>query len=231
MIIPGLALGLVSSFHCVGMCGPIAFVLPVQGLSPAKKLPGILLYNFGRVFTYTLLGLFFGLIGQRIFIAGFQQWFSVLMGVLILIMMLSFRLKKKLLHVPVIDRASLKLQAFIVHSLHKQQRFTLFTIGAANGLLPCGMVYFAVAGALATGSVEGSTAFMAAFGLGTMPLMILLSQFGVILSLTARNFMKKLVPYFLASMAVLLILRGLNLNIPYISPFFSNHSADNISCH
>ena len=125
----------------------------------------------------------------------------------------------------------MQLQQFIGKYIQRKQLYGMFLIGAANGLLPCGMVYFAIAGALAAGSIASGVAFMASYGLGTMPLMIMLSYFGFMINLSVRNTMKKMVPYFVATMAVLLILRGMNLGIPYISPYFENTSGKVISCH
>src|SRR3954453_20606251 len=89
LLISALGLGLVSSFHCVGMCGAIAFSLPVQGMSPVKKTGGILLYNMGRISVYSLLGLLFGLLGRQMYIAGLQQWFSIAAGILIIVVVLN----------------------------------------------------------------------------------------------------------------------------------------------
>ena len=94
----------------------------------------------------------------------------------------------------------------------------LFLIGLLNGLLPCGLVYMAVAGALATGNIIYSSLFMACFGLGTLPAMLAMSFAGNFITLSSRNTIKKLVPYIVGIMGILLILRGLNLDIPYISP-------------
>ena len=231
LVLSGIALGLISSFHCVGMCGAIAFSLPIHYLPSHKKLIGILLYNFGRVVTYSLLGLIFGFIGRQVYLSGFQQWFSISIGVLILLILLQSILQKKILHLRFFDKANMQLQQFIGKYIQRKQLYGMFLIGAANGLLPCGMVYFAIAGALAAGSIASGVAFMASYGLGTMPLMIMLSYFGFMINLSVRNTMKKMVPYFVATMAVLLILRGMNLGIPYISPYFENTSGKVISCH
>lgn len=231
LFLSGIALGLISSFHCVGMCGPIAFSLPLHYLPPHKKLTGILLYNFGRAGVYALLGLFFGFIGRQIFLGGFQQWFSIILGVLILLVLIQSLFRKAFLHFNFLQKANNQLQLFIGRYIQKKQLYGIFLIGAANGLLPCGMVYFAIAGALATGSVLNGVSFMVAFGLGTMPFMILLSYFGFVISISARNTVKRIIPYFIATMGILLILRGMNLGIPYISPFLSNSAASTISCH
>lgn len=231
VILSGLVLGLISSFHCVGMCGPIAFSLPVHYLPSARKLIGILLYNIGRVVTYSLLGLFFGYVGRQIFLQGFQQWFSIILGLIILLVLLQSIITKKFLHLNFFDKINIQLQQFIGKYIRQKQLYGMFLIGIANGLLPCGMVYFAIAGALATGSITGGVVFMALYGLGTMPFMILLSYFGFMISISVRNTMKKIVPYFVAAMAVLLILRGMNLGIPYISPYFENTSGKAVICH
>ena len=107
----------------------------------------------------------------------------------------------------------------------------MYILGLANGLLPCGMVYFAITGALAAGSVNGGVLFMAAFGAGTFPAMFALSFFGSMISLQARNQMRKAVPFVMLVMGLLLVLRGLNLNIPYISPYLQANSPDAVSCH
>lgn len=231
VFISGLVLGAVSSFHCIGMCGPIALTLPLQHLSPDKKLAGILLYNFGRVVTYSLLGLFFGFAGRQIYLGGFQQWFSIVLGCIILLGLVVSFISKKKYRLRFLDKANLQLQLFIGKYLRKRQLYAMFLIGAANGLLPCGMVYFAIAGALATGSITGGVIFMASFGLGTIPFMLLLPYFGIMVNVSVRNSIKKVIPYVIATMAVILILRGMNLGIPYLSPYLENSAARVIPCH
>lgn len=231
ILLSGLALGAISSFHCIGMCGPLALALPLQYLPPYQKVTGIFLYNIGRVFTYSLLGLFFGFVGRQIYLGGLQQWFSICIGCIILIGVIHPLLFKKQYRLQFIDAANLKLQQFIGKYILQKQLYGLFLIGAANGLLPCGMVYFAIAAALATGSVEGGVAFMAFFGLGTIPLMLSLSYFGFMIGISVRRNIQKAVPFLIATMAILLILRGMNLGIPYVSPHFDNAAARAISCH
>jgi hypothetical protein len=215
----------------MGMCGPLVFALPLQHLPASKRLLGAMMYHFGRVLTYVLMGVFFGFVGHKFFVAGFQQIFSIILGVIILLMLVSFSLNKKFLHLKFIDKLTVKIQQFIVVNMQRKNYSSLFAVGAANGLLPCGMVYFAIAGSLATGSIQNGSFFMLSFGLGTLPLMILLTQFGFLINISARNTIKKVVPFFIAGMGVLLILRGLNLGIPYVSPHFDNTAAAAVSCH
>ena len=231
LIITGFLLGTVSSFHCVGMCGPIALSLPVQYLAPQQKTIGIFLYNIGRITVYSLLGLLFGFVGRQVYLGGFQKGFSIVLGGLLLLILLQSMLKKKLLPDKFLNKPTLKLQQFIMRYMQQKKLYGLFILGAANGLLPCGMVYFAVTGAMATGSVTGGVLFMAAFGTGTFPAMFALSFFGSMISLKARNMMKRAVPYVMLSMGILLILRGLNLNIPYISPFIPGASQNTVRCY
>jgi sulfite exporter TauE/SafE len=231
LIVSGFVLGILSSFHCVGMCGPIALVLPVHTLPSGKKLAGILVYNTGRVVTYSLLGLFFGFAGRQIYLGGLQQWFSIILGCSILTALIISLVTGKARRWGLGQKVLRGLQTIIGKYIRRKQLYSLFIIGTANGLLPCGMVYFAIAGALATGSLGGGVIFMASFGLGTIPFMVMLCYFGQLISISARNSIKKTVPWLMASLAILLILRGMNLGIPYVSPFFDNAAARTISCH
>lgn len=230
LLISGFLLGIVSSFHCVGMCGPIAFALPVSLLPAHKKLIGLILYHAGRIGIYTALGVFFGFVGRQFFLAGGQQVFSIVLGALILFILLQSILSSKKIRIPLFDQFQQQLQAFIGNYIRKKQLYAMFFLGMANGLLPCGMVYLAITGALAAGSISGGIGFMAAFGMGTVPALLLLSLFGTAIGLKARNSMKRAIPYFVAVMGMLLILRGLNLNIPYVSPLLNNSAAHAISC-
>jgi sulfite exporter TauE/SafE len=231
LFISALALGAISSFHCVGMCGAIAFSIPTQGLSSVKKVTGILLYNFGRITTYSILGLLFGLVGRQISLAGFQQWFSIVAGIIILMIVIQSFLKKPVFHLPGYNKMYAFISQLISKFIGKPSLGSIYLLGVANGLLPCGLVYMAITGALAAGSVSGATAFMAAYGLGTLPAMFLLSYFGFLISISARNTIRRAVPFVVATMGVLLILRGMNLGIDYISPVMAGAEKSIIICH
>ncbi len=84
MLYTALIFGLLGSFHCVGMCGPIAFLLPVDRTNNFKKLGQIFLYHFGRILAYSILGLVFGLVGKSLNLFGFQQQLSIFIGILML---------------------------------------------------------------------------------------------------------------------------------------------------
>ena len=69
MLWTALVLGLAGSFHCIGMCGPIAFVLPINRSSKTSLFYQIFLYHFGRLLSYSMIGLLFGFIGKGLYLA------------------------------------------------------------------------------------------------------------------------------------------------------------------
>jgi len=217
ILITALILGLMGSFHCVGMCGPIALSLPLRGNNFSQKITGGLLYNLGRSTTYGVMGAIFGMIGQSFQMLGFQQWISVIMG--------SFMIATVLLPFLFKNHLRINLEFFTVplrrgmQKLFKERSYKgLFLIGLGNGLLPCGLVYLAIAGAIGTGTVSLGATFMILFGLGTIPMMLLISLIGNIVTASIRNKMNKVIPYIVVLIGVIFILRGLTLGIPYLSP-------------
>ncbi|MCW3114834.1 MAG: sulfite exporter TauE/SafE family protein [Segetibacter sp.] len=222
LFISALVLGGISSFHCVGMCGAFAFSIPTDNLSHTRKVYAILLYNIGRITTYSIFGLLFGLLGRQISVAGFQQWFSITAGIIVLMVVIQSFFKKPVFHLPGYNKASSLIVKLIARFVGKPSLSSIYLLGVSNGLLPCGLVYMAITGALAAGTVSAATGFMAAYGLGTLPAMFLLSYFRFMVGIAVRNTIRRAVPFVVAAMGVLLILRGMNLNIPYISPAISS---------
>ncbi|HVZ26598.1 MAG TPA: sulfite exporter TauE/SafE family protein [Sediminibacterium sp.] len=230
-LIAGLLLGLVSSMHCVGMCGPLALALPVKRLSAGRKWMGIGWYHAGRILSYSALGMVFGFIGRRFVLSGFQQRLSILLGAGLLLYFLLAIFGRKSANAPGMPWLTERVQQFMVYAMRRQSLQAMFLLGLANGLLPCGMVYFAITGALAAGNVAAGTGFMLAFGLGTFPAMFALALFGNLMGMRARQFFRVLSPYAVGILGILLIIRGLNLNIPYLSPLLPAGSENPISCH
>jgi sulfite exporter TauE/SafE len=223
-----LLLGFLGSFHCVGMCGPIALALPLNRSTRFTKIIGAVLYNFGRVVTYSLLGLLFGLLGKGFVIADYQQFLSIATGSIILILLFTGKINNsKNVFSPLFGFVS-KVKEQLRNQFKKSSNTSLFFIGTLNGLLPCGLVYLGVAGAIATGDGLQGSLFMSLFGLGTIPAMITLSLISDFITLNFRNKMRRVMPVFIVSMALLLILRGMNLGIPYVSPKMSTTEA---KCH
>lgn len=218
LLLTGLVMGGIGSLHCVGMCGPLALAVPVPGGSVQAKLLATLLYNIGRVVTYAVLGAAFGLAGFSLSLFGFQQWLSILAGAAIIVYLLYPQLSFYKKGHERFQGMMARLRSALATLFKKKNYRSVFFIGLLNGLLPCGLVYMAIATSVATGSVGKSSFFMAAFGLGTLPLMWTASFFGHMISFKARTTIRKAYPYILFIMACFLIIRGMGLSIPYLSP-------------
>lgn len=227
----GLAIGVLGSFHCIGMCGPLALSLPINSNRLPVKFLGTGIYNAGRIFTYSMLGMLFGWFGHSIAFFGFQQWLSIGLGTIVLFYLFTRTLTDGRFPVPRwINRYYESIRKSLGKRYGQKGFLSLFLIGLLNGLLPCGLVYIAMAGALATGSILNSIVFMAGFGLGTLPVMWAIAFFGNFMAMSFRTKMRKAYPFVMGVMACLLIMRGLGLGIPYLSPKTGNNSGSAIEC-
>lgn len=204
-----LAIGFFGSFHCVGMCGPIALALPGFKGSGLSFITGRVLYNFGRIVTYTLLGALFGIIGKSIIVAGLQKGLSIFLGMAIIASVLLrssyFNTLKKKSGITYLFE-SLKKQ--IQKQFKKRGFSTLFTIGILNGLLPCGFVYIGLAGSVTTGSFWEGALFMSLFGLGTFPAMMMMAMAPGLISINLRKRINRLIPGLAVLLGIFLIYRG-----------------------
>ena len=227
-----LSLGLVSGLHCMGMCGPIAGALPIQKRTYLTVWAGITGYNLGRISTYMILGGLFGLLGTALITVSLQQNLSIGLGVIFLLSVILPAVGKKT--VPLESwayKAVAKLMGKFKSLFKKNSWESLFFIGVLNGLLPCGMVYLALVGAIATGSWDGGVIYMLLFGVGTLPVMVGVTWAGKFISVSLRNKLKVMVPVIISIMGILFILRGLNLGIPYISPELVPLGEGATECH
>jgi sulfite exporter TauE/SafE len=219
-------IGLFGSLHCVGMCGPLAFAIDSKGENKWVMISQKLGYNFGRTLSYALLGLLIGLLGKQLWIAGVQQAISIITGAIIVFVSLP------------------KIFAFFDFNINFENPFQQhinqligkaislktghFIVGILNGFLPCGFVYLALATAVNTNSVLQSGLFMFFFGLGTIPLM-LTAMLGVNFAKPQlRLQINKVLPVLTICLGFWFILRGLNLDIPYLSVAVVN---DGVICH
>ena len=219
IIILALTIGLTSSLHCVGMCGPIALSLGLNAENKFKFSIRNLTYQLGRVTTYTLLGAFLGIIGESFSFAGLQNYLSIAIGVLMIIMvMIPQFYENGATSLRPINQLMIKVKILLGKYLIKKDSSSLYIVGVLNGLLPCGAVYATLTAAIAMGSVTKSALFMLFFGLGTLPLMFATVLFGNFLSVKQRQTILKILPIITIILGLLFILRGLELNIPFISP-------------
>lgn len=221
-------LGLMGSLHCAGMCGPIALALPSSASNRTAFLVGRGLNQLGRIAVYVLLGVISGLVGKTLVLAGVQQGLSIGLGILMLIAVFTTQLA------PWSSRMTRWVgwvKSSLARYLKQGTPVSLAAMGAMNGLLPCGLVYVACGGAASTGSVGEGMAYMALFGLGTVPMMLSISLAGRSIPMGVRLRLQSVVPACLVLMGTLLILRGLGLGIPYLSPDLSHSSTGCPSCH
>ncbi|SDE47008.1 hypothetical protein SAMN05421636_105189 [Pricia antarctica] len=215
----GLILGLMGSLHCVGMCGPIAFMLPVDQSNSLRKFGQIFIYHFGRLMAYGIIGLVFGLLGKGLYVFGMQQKLSIAIGVLmILVVLIPYKTFNRYNLSKPIYKVISKVKNRLGLALKKKSPDTFLTIGFLNGFLPCGLVYMALFGAIAMGSAVKGSLYMVLFGLGTVPLMTTAIYFSGLLKGGMRQKVQRLIPVFVVVVGVLFILRGWGLGIPYISP-------------
>ncbi|MCH7400673.1 sulfite exporter TauE/SafE family protein [Belliella kenyensis] len=216
MIWTALILGFLGSFHCLGMCGPIALVVSAKDNNPFLR--NKIIYNLGRTITYSLLGVVIGMIGFSLALAGIQQWVSIIMGGVILLMSFFYKRSERIIAQSGLFGAVYKLKSSLGYFLKKGGSPAFFASGLLNGLLPCGMVYIALIASLALQSPILGAVYMFFFGIGTVPMLIGVMVSGKILSLKIRKKLTAALPYFAMFIGVLFIVRGLGLGIHYVSP-------------
>ncbi len=233
MIYTAFIFGLISSLHCIGMCGAIAMMLPVNNVNPTKKAIQIFLYHAGRLTAYGILGLLFGILGKGLYLAGIQQQLSIVMGVLMIIITL---VPEKIFMKYNFSKPVYKAIALVKSNLGKQFKSktlkSFYTIGLLNGFLPCALVYAALFGALAMQNVTHSILYMVLYGLGTVPMMSAVVYISNLLSTPIRSKLQQIIPIVIVCIGILFIIRGLGLDIPYLSPSNMNlFVSPNANCH
>ncbi len=219
LIISAIALGFASGFHCVGMCGPIALSMGLTKKQATNFYLQNLTYQFGRIFTYSLLGAVLGIIGEGFEMAGFQKYLTIAVGILLIVMaVFSFGGKDFASKIPFFSGFLFKVKSNLGRLLQKADYRSRFTTGILNGFLPCAMVYMALTASLASGGIWQGALYMALFGLGTLPFMFAVVLVGNLMNQAFRIKVLKAVPVVMIILGGLFIVRGLELGIPYISP-------------
>ena len=233
MLYSALIFGLISSFHCIGMCGPIAMMLPVDHKNPTKKALQILTYQLGRLTAYSTLGLLFGLMGRGLFLAGMQQRMSIAVGVMMIaIVLIPERIFAKYNFSKPVYKLISKVKTSLGSQFKRKTPDALFTIGLLNGFLPCGLVYAALFGAIAMQNVGLGVTYMFLYGLGTIPLMSAVVYVSNFLTVPFRNKLQKIIPIVTVIIGTLFILRGMGLGIANVSPSSLNLFVQaNANCH
>jgi sulfite exporter TauE/SafE len=209
-------IGLFGSVHCIGMCGPLALSLPSFRHSWWLVVMDKILYNMGRVLTYSFLGLLIGIIGKQLWLSGLQQVVSLLSGLLILVAGFSGIFKARFAGNRLLSPLLTPVRRLLNYALQHQAGHLI--VGLLNGFLPCGFVYLALAGAINTGAPLTAAAYMFWFGTGTFPLMLLATVGAGFIGPMVRRRINKVMPYLMVCLGLWFLLRGLSLNIPYLSP-------------
>jgi len=230
-LIQVFVLGLLGSLHCAGMCGPIALALPVKQSSWGTRLASSLLYNSGRTLTYAILGFVLGLLGMGLFLWGIQRWVSIGLGILMVLWIILPLVLGGMKLTTGFQGVTTGYKTVFGGLFAKRTYFSVFVIGLLNGLLPCGLVYLALARAvISSGPLEGAL-YMVLFGLGTVPVMLAVTLAGNAIGLRFRNMVRKVIPVLVLLIGLLFILRGLNLGIPYVSPKMETEKKVPACCH
>lgn len=232
LITSAFVIGLAGSMHCIGMCGPLALSLPIKHSSSLSRIAGGLVYNSGRILSYGLLGILFGALGNLIVAAKWQKGLSIALGIVILLYLF---IPKKYFHFSSVNyfgKPFTWLRKQLGKLFHSAKLSSVFFIGILNGFLPCGLVYLALTSSAITANPGSGGLFMLSFGAGTFPMMFATVLMGNYLNQSLRQKISKAVPALLFFMAILLILRGMNLGIPFISPEIGGqHVHDAVGCH
>jgi uncharacterized protein len=213
-------LGLVSSLHCVQMCGPIvlSYSVAVESLNKRNDspiLPALLgnhvAYNSGRILTYSALGAIAGTAGHSMVIlgrlAGFGHALAIVAGVAMILVGIALlgvipTRFGSFLRVPT---AFLKRIGVLVSGAGSANRFLL---GLAMGFLPCGLIYAALLKAMATGSALAGAMTMLAFGSGTGCALLAIGLFSSAVRMRVNRWGSQLAAISVMATGVLLVWRG-----------------------
>lgn len=224
-----LILGLAGSLHCIGMCGPLVLALPLHAREKWQVVKQMAVYHSGRILTYAALGVMFGLLGKGIALAGLQKVLAIGAGFLMIGMaFMAWRFERLITALPGFGKFTLEVQQRIGGLMRQYPGRATFSMGLLNGLLPCGLVYAALAGAIATTDTLEGGLFMAVFGLGTLPLLFAVSVLGGAFGKTVRQKIRFLQPVLMTIAGLLLLQRGFNLDL---SLFESAVPKAGMDCH
>ncbi len=232
ILLSGFILGFAGSLHCVGMCGPLSLALPMNHLSHTGKIVSLFIYQLGRITTYSVLGLVFGLFGRGIYLAGVQQWFSITLGIFVLMVAVIYFITESNIHSARLNKLYGILSKLIGKIIRKDLgMYSFLLLGMVNGLLPCGMIYIALTATLSFYKIYEGVGFMAMFGAGTIPAMMFVGYSRHLINPSVRKIFRKSIPYFVAITGIALILRGMNTGINFLGPNLAHALGRVVVCH
>jgi uncharacterized protein len=206
----GLLLGGFGSVHCAGMCGPILLTVTRLGAGERRCwYVGMLAYHAARVLMYAVIGVVAGYTGNALATAGLGRPIAIISGALLVAAAFGGPWLKRLPAAwsSLIVRAGASATRLI--RTHPLAGF--FVLGLANGLLPCGLLYAAIASSTVAGTINGSMTFMIGFGLGTLPLLMSVMASSVLVPAALKRRVRLAGPVAMALVGTLLIARGVLL--------------------
>ncbi|MBK8500441.1 MAG: sulfite exporter TauE/SafE family protein [Flavobacteriales bacterium] len=231
MLATAFVLGVAGSAHCVGMCGPIALAVPVRGKGWRARLSSALLMNSGRLFMYVLIGIAFGAMGQGVAMAGLQRSLSIAAGLLLLLAAVIPGVLERWGGGSRLALVVGRLRGRLARNLSRTAPEGLLLTGMLNGLLPCGLVYAAAIGASAQADLWQGAVFMLVFGAATWPALIAVRMSGGLAGNRTRHYLRRFAPVAIGALAIMLLLRGAGLGIPFISPPDPAMTSQVAGCH
>ncbi|MDX8392775.1 MAG: sulfite exporter TauE/SafE family protein [Mariprofundaceae bacterium] len=206
-----LGMGFLGSLHCIGMCGGLVAALSLT--RPAIWWRGLITYQTGRVATYSLLGVLAGLGGMglvEITGAWLQRGLAFIAGFAMILFALNLGgwLPDPLARITQAANQRLGLTRLVRDAAQRARAQGWLLLGMANGLLPCGLVYAALAMALAAADVWHAWLMMLFFGFGTVPAMLFAPLLLNKLSAGWRGRLLKFAAIMVIALGVLTMLRG-----------------------
>jgi sulfite exporter TauE/SafE len=204
----GAVLGVAGSVHCAGMCGPLLLAVH-RGVPRAQMMRRMTLYHGARVFMYALLGIPAGYAARALSFGLFGRTVAAIAGVLlVLAAMGSLATRYGQSISQAWSAAVIRIAARAAALTRGHPHYGYIVLGAVNGMLPCGLVYAAIAAAAAAGSLAAAVTFMVGFGFGTVPLLLAVTLSATAVPATVRQRLRFVAPALMALAGVLLILRA-----------------------
>ncbi len=209
-LLAGMLLGVASSVHCAGMCGPL--LLAVNRFAGSRRDAGLrmLVYHGARVLTYTTLGVVVGYTGEGLTAAGLGRVIAITSGTLLIAAAAGMAVSRWMSPLSA-AWSSITLRAGIAAARLTQRRplAGYIILGLANALLPCGLLYAAIAASAALGAVSRSVVFMTGFGLGTIPLLMAVTISALSVPASLRRRLRFAGPVVMAVAGSVLIARAI----------------------
>jgi len=208
LYLSALLLGLGGSVHCFAMCGPLVMGMPFQKVVPSKKLAAVGGFVFAKAIAYGFLGALLGLFGKGFTMLNYQGYLSIMAGFLICLVTFVPAISKYIQWPSILQK---KFGKLYMRLLETPKWYYFIGLGFMNGLLPCGLVYTALAAAMASGQAGSGFLFMWLFGIGTVPALVSVVLMKNKISLSLGKYVGKVPMIFSILLGCFLMIRGLRV--------------------